>query len=952
MMLLFHTLMLSPSSITMPHWFGDNMVLQTNAEYGARAFLVGKAAPSEKVLVKFGEQSIPVIADATTGMFEVQVRPGGNTNLTITVSGESGPPVVAKHVSGGDVFFCSGQSNMVFPLKLAFNATAEASTLIDFPQFRFFMTQRDYAATPQFDLRPPGAKGAACDSNPSGVNSCNAWYTANEATASGLINDFSAVCFMTVRDIAKLHNLGKRPVGLVQSAWGGTRVEAWMSTDAISAAAKRASGIMPPIRTAQNNVSVLYNAMVAPFNKMAVRAALWYQGEANADQKLTNASKAKGGSLTQYYSAYLQEMIASWRDLKGMGDFAFMTMQLPPSCVSGTSSAKQMTTGRMEVRIAEQESAAHSGGRTDISGAAVTIDLGGKSAWGADHPPNKNEMSRRLALQTVHAAYAAQGRIGSGTAEESLWTGPILSSITKGTTADAVGEVLLSFTNWSATGLTLHDVHAKNIDGTDNSCKLCCAGAAPFEVQVGKNWVMVSMANTLVDAATSTVTLKGASGDVTAVRYAWRDYVECTLINNDSLPLSPFVENIVASAALVTTTAAASAPAVRIIGAGKQMTPPMGFNSWNFYHCNIDEITVRGVIDAIASNGMKEAGYEFVNIDDCWQVERFANNTIQPDPVRFPSGMKALADYAHSKGLKFGVYTARGSRTCQNRPGAYAHEAIDAATYCEWGLDYLKNDNCGGTNWPSENTSWINFQKGFDECYAKTGRYIVKSIEYCRDPTQCGQWIGGVANTWRTVGDVQSTWSSVMGNIHANNKMASVVNNGQAVANGQGNFNDADMLEIGNVGLSFIEQQTMMALWSLAASPLLAGTDIIHASKETISILANAEVTAINQDLGFNGKIQGVLVNSTVAGVEVWAKQLHGGKGVAVVLLNLGDTAAPVTAEWADLGIPAGAKVTVRDLWKKSDAPDATGSLTAMTPAHGTKMFKLTTAAGIHDNGF
>lgn len=429
------------------------------------------------------------------------------------------------------------------------------------------------------------------------------------------------------------------------------------------------------------------------------------------------------------------------------------------------------------------------------------------------------------------------------------------------------------------------------------------------------------------------------------MRYAWTDYVECTLINNDSLPLSPFVETLVASAA--------SAPAAaRIIGAGKQMTPPMGFNSWNFYHCNIDEITVRGVIDAIASNGMKEAGYEFVNIDDCWQVERFANNTIQPDPVRFPSGMKALADYAHSKGLKFGVYTARGSRTCQNRPGAYAHEAIDAATYCEWGLDYLKNDNCGGTNWPSENTSWINFQKGFDECYAKTGRYIVKSIEYCNDPTQCGQWIGGVANTWRTVGDVQSTWSSVMGNIHANNKMASVVNNAQAAANGQGNFNDADMLEIGNVGLSFIEQQTMMALWSLAASPLLAGTDIIHASKETISILANAEVTAINQDLGFNGKIQGVLVNSTVKGVEVWAKQLHGGKSVAVVLLNLGDTAAPVTAEWADLGIPAAAKVTVRDLWEKSDAPDATGSISAMTPAHGTKMFTLTTAAGIHDNGF
>jgi alpha-galactosidase len=450
-------------------------------------------------------------------------------------------------------------------------------------------------------------------------------------------------------------------------------------------------------------------------------------------------------------------------------------------------------------------------------------------------------------------------------------------------------EVVLSFTNWSSVGLRLQDVHAKNIDGSDNSCTLCCKGAPPFEILLDaatSNWTTVSEADTKV--TDSTVTLQ-VDADVTssstiAVRYAWRDYVECVLVNNDGLPLSPFRETVAQPPARTP-----AAPHHVVAHDVKQPTPPMGFNSWNFYHCNIDERTVMGVIDAIASNGMKEAGYEYVNIDDCWQVERFANDTIQPDPVRFPSGMKSLADYAHAKGLKFGVYTARGSKTCQNRPGAYNHEEIDAKTYCDWGLDYLKNDNCGGSNWPQENTSWIKFQQGFDECYAQTGRYIVKSIEYCKDPNVCGQWIGGVANTWRTVGDVQATWSSVLSNIHNNNKMASVVNNGQAVVNGQGNFNDADMLEVGNVGLSFIEQQSHMALWSLAGSPLLAGTDIIHATNETLSILANKEVTAINQDLGFNRKIQGILVNDKTKGVEVWAKQLADGKSVAVILLNLGE---------------------------------------------------------------
>jgi len=130
----------------------------------------------------------------------------------------------------------------------------------------------------------------------------------------------------------------------------------------------------------------------------------------------------------------------------------------------------------------------------------------------------------------------------------------------------------------------------------------------------------------------------------------------------------------------------------------------------------------------MVANGMRDAGYEYINIDDCWQVDRGADGTITPDPVRFPSGIKAVADYVHSRGLKFGVYTARGSRTCQNRPGAYQHELQDSQTYCDWGLDFLKNDNCGGTNWKAENHSWILFKEGLDKCFHLTGRYTVRSI--------------------------------------------------------------------------------------------------------------------------------------------------------------------------------------------------------------------------------
>jgi sialate O-acetylesterase len=380
------------NSVKLPAWFGDGMVLQTNHEYGARSFLSGTASPHERVTITGGAGNYQTEASAS-GEWKVTLNPQSvGPKGTVRVTGETGGAVTASDVVAGDVFFCSGQSNMVFPLKFAFNSTSEADSLRSFPGFRFWVTGRDYQDEPQSDFLPTPK---ACDA---AGGACNQWVNTTTALANGseYLLSFSAVCFLTVRDIARLH-IGDRPVALIQSAWGGTRVEAWMSKEAIASAGPPVTGAVPS-RKEQNGASVLYNAMVAPWDPFSVRAALWYQGEANADQLIVaNESIA-------YYSVAYQAMLADWRERKGMGDFAVLTMQLPPSVPTGTDPARR--TGRQEIRIAQAQAGTHAGGRTDISGTAVGVDLGGSSSWGIDHPPNKNEMSRRLALQGLHVACA------------------------------------------------------------------------------------------------------------------------------------------------------------------------------------------------------------------------------------------------------------------------------------------------------------------------------------------------------------------------------------------------------------------------------------------------------------------------------------------------------------------------------------------------------------------
>lgn len=193
---------------------------------------------------------------------------------------------------------------------------------------------------------------------------------------------------------------------------------------------------------------------------------------------------------------------------------------------------------------------------------------------------------------------------------------------------------------------------------------------------------------------------------------------------------------------------------------------------------------MKNVADTLLANGLAALGYSNINMDDCWQVDRSPNGTIIADPVRFPDGIEAVANYVRSLGLKFGLYTAQREYTCQQRPGSWRFEAVDIDTYCRWGVEYVKTDACSGRGWSENNVTWIDFRAGITRCTANGGRPIVLSVESCNDPRPggCSAWIGALANMWRTTGDIQATFQSVMGNLDSNNEMAAFA--------GPGHWND------------------------------------------------------------------------------------------------------------------------------------------------------------------
>ncbi len=367
----------------------------------------------------------------------------------------------------------------------------------------------------------------------------------------------------------------------------------------------------------------------------------------------------------------------------------------------------------------------------------------------------------------------------------------------------------------------------------------------------------------------------------------------------------------------------------RALDNGLARTPPMGWNSWNKFACKgLNEQVVRETADAMAANGMKDAGYQYVVLDDCWQIRRDAEGNIVADPEKFPSGIKALADYVHSKGLKFGVYTDVGTKTCAGRPGSAGHEYQDARQYAAWGVDYLKEDWCSTLPGQNAESSYTLMR----DALAATGRPILFSL--CEwGSNKPWLWAGPVGNMWRATGDIQDCWDCKrpwggLGVVHIIDLM-----NGIESYAGPGHWNDPDMLEVGNGGMTTDEYRAHFSLWALFSAPLIVGTDIAHMSEDTRSILLNRAVIAVDQDpLGQQGrrvKKEGDL--------EVWSKQLASG-GRAVVLLNRGTAPAKIDAAWTDIGYPDHLTATVKDLWTGKETTGAQGSYPAEVPSHGVVM--------------
>ena len=373
------------------------------------------------------------------------------------------------------------------------------------------------------------------------------------------------------------------------------------------------------------------------------------------------------------------------------------------------------------------------------------------------------------------------------------------------------------------------------------------------------------------------------------------------------------------------------------VSKGLALTPPMGWNTWNKFACNVSDELVRGMADAMVKSGMKDAGYQYIVIDDCWQVSRDATGNIVVDPQRFPNGIKPLADYVHSVGLKFGIYSDAGAKTCQGRPAGLGHEYQDARTYASWSVDYLKYDWCNTLPGQDARSSYANIRQALDA----SGRPIVLSIcEWgSHQPWLWAKEAGG--NLWRTTGDIQDRWAGKKewspGNC-CSNGMLDIVDENEPLYSyaGPGHWNDPDMLEVGNGGMTTTEYRSHFSLWALMAAPLIAGNDLRSMTPEIHDILTNKEVIAIDQDpLGRQGRR--VWKDGDL---EVWSKQLQDGSR-AVILLNRGASSRDITASWEQIGYPGHLSAAVRDLWAHKDLGKFTGKFSAPVESHGVVMLTI-----------
>jgi alpha-galactosidase len=357
---------------------------------------------------------------------------------------------------------------------------------------------------------------------------------------------------------------------------------------------------------------------------------------------------------------------------------------------------------------------------------------------------------------------------------------------------------------------------------------------------------------------------------------------------------------------------------------GLARTPPMGWSSWNRFNCDIDERIVRETADRMVTSGMRARGYRYVLLDDCWSgPKRSADGALQPDFGRFPSGIKALADYVHRRGLRFGLYHDLGARACNGGPGIAGHERRDMRQFASWGVDYVKVDFCY-----VDHEAWTRPARAYarvrDAIRASGRRMVFGVCNWGR--RQPWRWAPRMAHLWRTTYDIEHSWRSIL-------HIADRTNELHAFA-GPGRWNDPDVVVAGNAGVSDSEGRAQVSLWAILAAPLVSGTDVRNMSWETAKTLLNSEVVAVDQDrLGRQGRRVW-----RRAGHEVWVRRLRGGER-AVLLLNRREDPARISAPSRMFGLRARSR-RVRDLWARRWL--RTGpTISARVPGHSARLFRV-----------
>eukprot|EP00164_Ancoracysta_twista_P003764 GFYU01005047.1.p2 GENE.GFYU01005047.1~~GFYU01005047.1.p2 ORF type:complete len:436 (+),score=142.88 GFYU01005047.1:30-1310(+) len=364
---------------------------------------------------------------------------------------------------------------------------------------------------------------------------------------------------------------------------------------------------------------------------------------------------------------------------------------------------------------------------------------------------------------------------------------------------------------------------------------------------------------------------------------------------------------------------------------GLALTPQMGFNTWNHFHCDISEDLIKATADIMVATGLKAAGYDYLNLDDCWhERERAADGHVLADAKKFPSGMKSLGDYIHGKGLKFGIYSDAGLKTCAGYPGSLGYEKLDAETYASWGVDYLKYDNCNDNGTKPE----IRYPPMRDALNATSRHIFFSMCEWGVDKPWT--WASTVGNSWRTTGDISANWKSVMNILDQNVGLAKYA--------GPGHWNDPDMLEVGNDGLTDVEGRTHFSLWALLKAPLLIGCDLRNMSPETYTTLTNTEVIAVSQDAK---GVQGDLIHrDSDKHFDIWAGALDNNDRV-VLLLNRDDSShQTITVTFDMIGSTKDSSFNVRDLWAHKNMGAFTGSFSATVAPHDMMMVRLSPTQG------